>query len=176
MTNEIELTDKRFPIEEARKIALATVEQLRPHCIRIEIAGSIRRKKEMVGDIEIVAIPKPFSSGLFASGIATVVSQWKKIKGDLVYQDKRYTQRTLPEGITLDLFLADEINWGYIFAIRTGSADYSHLVLARGWVQRGFKGIGGYLFRNGERVAIPEEKDLFEIVGIPYAEPEDRNM
>ncbi len=176
MNNEIELTEKRFPLAEALKIASAVVEQLRPHCIRIEIAGSIRRKKPMVGDIEIVAIPKPFSSGLFASGIAAVADQWEKVKGDLVYQEKRYTQRILPEGITLDLFLADETNWGYIFAIRTGSADYSHLVLARGWVQRGFKGIGGYLCRDGEKVAVPEETDLFRIVGVPYAEPEDRNL
>lgn len=39
--------------------------QLAPHCDRIEIAGSIRRKKPEVKDIEIVVIPKPYEVGLF---------------------------------------------------------------------------------------------------------------
>jgi len=38
--------------------ALEIVEKLRPVCEQIEIAGSLRRGKEAVGDIEIVAVPK----------------------------------------------------------------------------------------------------------------------
>jgi len=33
----------------------------------------------------------------------------------------------IPEGIKLDLFMANIRNWGLIFAIRTGSARYSHV-------------------------------------------------
>src|SRR6201986_1940863 len=136
--------------EEALKIAEGVREQLRPHCYRCEIAGSIRRKKEEVKDIEIVAIPKPYDIGLLEHGITTVVKQWKKIKGELPC---KYTQRELPEGIKLDLFFAEEINWGYIYAIRTGSAEYSHRMLARSWVKRGYKGVDGYLSKDG--VMIP---------------------
>lgn len=47
---------------EAKKIADDVLEQIRPHCFRAEIAGSIRRLKPEVKDIEIVAIPKPFET------------------------------------------------------------------------------------------------------------------
>ena len=99
----------------ARSIALNVKAQLAPHCSRIEIAGSVRREKPEVGDIEIVAIPHPYDVGLFASGIATVVEQWPKIRGELPC---KYTRRVLPDGIELDLFFATPENWGLIYADR----------------------------------------------------------
>lgn len=164
--------EKKYPYAEAHRIALEVLEQLKPYCERIEIAGSVRRKKAEVGDIEIVAIPKPFEVGLFQSGIASVVNQWEKVKGELPC---KYTQRILPSGIKLDLFIAEESNWGYVLAMRTGSADYSHRVLANGWVREGFKSDGGYLSRDGERYEVREEKDLFKLIGVRYVEPENRN-
>jgi len=128
--------------EEALQIAEKIKAQLAPHCERIEIAGSIRRKKPFVKDIEIVAIPKPYDIGLFESGIATVVNQWPKVRGELPCE---YTQRILPDGITLDLFFAEKENWGLIYAMRIGSADYSHQVLGNAWVRQGYRGVEGYL-------------------------------
>ncbi len=158
---------------QAYKIALAAVEQLRPHCERIEIAGSIRRQKIEVKDIEIVLIPKPYETGLFASGVATVINQWPKVKGGLPC---RYTQRILPQGIAADIFFATPDNWGLILAIRTGSAAYSHTVLATGWVKAGYKSIDGMLTRDGLEVTVPEEVDLFDLIGIPMVPPEERSL
>ena len=161
--------------EEAIIIAERTLAELRPHCYRCEIAGSVRRKKPEVKDIDIVAWPKPYGFGLLESGIATVVNQWKLVKGRFPCKS---TQRILPEGINLDLFFADKNNWGYIFAIRTGSVEYNQRVLAPGWVKKGYKGVNGYLTRdnNGELRAVPEERDLFRIIGIPFVEPEQRDF
>ena len=78
----------------AKRIADSVLQELKPHCERIEIAGSIRRKKEYPNDIEIVSIPKPYDVDLFESGIATVVNKWERVKGTLPC---RYTQRILPE-------------------------------------------------------------------------------
>lgn len=75
---------------EAYQIATRIKAELQPHCERIEIAGSIRRNKPEVKDIEIVAIPKPYEIGLFESGIASVVNNWQKVKGELPC---KYTQR-----------------------------------------------------------------------------------
>jgi len=158
---------------EALKIAEQIKSLLAPHCERIEIAGSIRRRKLEVKDIEIVAIPKPYDIGLFESGIATVVNRWEKVKGELPC---KYTQRILPEGIKLDLFFAEKDNWGLIYAIRTGSAEYSHRVLATGWVRKGYKSEGGMLMANGRPVPVREEKDLFRIIGLPFRAPEERNL
>lgn len=52
--NRLLADSKKFAYAEAHSIALAVLELLRPHCIRIEIAGSIRREKPEVKDIEIV--------------------------------------------------------------------------------------------------------------------------
>ena len=45
------------PFSEVLPIAQHIVDSLSPFCERIELAGSLRRKRPMVGDIEIVAIP-----------------------------------------------------------------------------------------------------------------------
>lgn len=157
--------------EIAKMIADNVLEELRPHCYRIEIAGSIRRKKEFPNDIEIVAIPKPYDVDLFESGIATVVNQWKKVKGELPC---KYTQRMLPEGIKLDLFFATPENWGLIFAIRTGSANFSHKVLATEWVKQGFHSKGGILTKGRTEYPITEEIELFKLLGIYWTDPEKR--
>ncbi len=161
---------------QALEIATRIKSELAPHCERIEIAGSIRRKKPEVKDIEIVAIPKPYQTGLFEDGIASIVNRWEKVKGELNYGVCKYTQRILPDGIKVDLFFADAANWGLIYAIRTGSADYSHKVLATAWVKRGYNSVNGLLVKDGKTYDVREEKDLFERLSIPYAEPEHRNL
>lgn len=169
------IAEKKYAYADAYKIALEVLELIRPHCIRAEIAGSLRRKRKYVGDIEIVAIPKPYEIGLLESGLASVVNKWKKVRGEMQYGKAKYTQRILPQGIALDLFFATENNWGYIFAIRTGSADYSHKVLARNWCRQGYRGVDGYLYKNENRVEVHEEKDLFEMIKVRYVDPEYRD-
>jgi DNA polymerase/3'-5' exonuclease PolX len=162
--------------QQAYDIAFKVLKELEPHCYKVHIAGSIRRMKSEVNDIKIVCIPKDYNpSGLFATGIAKVCQQWPKIKGEFDSKKTlKNTQRSLPEGIVLDLFIANHNNWGYILAIRTGPWQYSKDVLAAGWVRRGYKGIDGYLTMRGNRIDVPEEKDLFKRIGIPYVMPENR--
>jgi DNA polymerase/3'-5' exonuclease PolX len=62
---------------EAMTIAEALVEAIHPHCERVEIAGSLRRRKDVVKDIEICVIPRtemrPDPSNLFAEPVNTDV-------------------------------------------------------------------------------------------------------
>lgn len=159
---------------EAYNIAVNTMAQLEPHCEQIAIAGSVRRKKPHVKDIEIVAIAKPYETGLFESGIATVVNGWQCVRGQLE-RHCRYTQRVLPSGIKLDLFFATKENWGWIYALRTGSADFSHQLAIR-LKQQGYKSEDGYIYRldNGRMIAVPTEEQLFHILQMHYVEPENR--
>ena len=160
-------------LPEALPIAEDLVRQLEPHCERLEIAGSIRRRRPEVGDIEIVAIPKPYGVGLFESGIAKVVNQWPKVKGELPCL---YTQRVLPQGIKLDLFFATVDNWGLQLAIRTGSADYSHHALAARWSRLGYRSANAILTRGDEVVQVREEEDLFRLIGLPWVPPDKREV
>lgn len=157
----------------AVEVSAAIVEQLKPHCERIEIAGSVRRQKETVGDIEVVCIPKPYDVGLFESGIATVVCRWEKVRGELPC---KYTQRLLPYNkIKLDLFFATPDNFGLILAIRTGSQEFSKR-LARAWVSRGYRSNMGTLWRNGAEVPTPSESEVFQAAGLPWVEPKLREV
>lgn len=169
----------------AKPIALALVEELRPHCERIHIAGSIRREKPLCRDIEVVAIPKPYQTGLFADGIAEVISQWEKIKGELPC---KYTQRriakirlangslmALSESVALDLFFACHDNYGYILALRTGSAEFNMTKLMPALKGNGYHLADGFVHYAGKRIAVPEELDLFRRAGMShYIEPKMR--
>jgi DNA polymerase/3'-5' exonuclease PolX len=164
--------------QDIKLIAENVVSELNPYCERCEIAGSIRRNKPECKDIEIVIIPK--SNGLM--DLNNIVSKWAKVKGEIT---GKYTQRVLPEGIKLDLFIATKDNWGLIYSIRTGSADFSHKVLACGWKKKGYTSENGILYKTinpcesdldyDNPTYIREEKDLFDLIGIKYIEPEFRN-
>lgn len=193
-----ELADKgrMMPLSQADRYAGQIVEALRPHCERIEVAGSVRRRRPEVGDLEVVVIPKPYGVGLFESGLVAIVNRWPKVKGNLG-PGCRYTQRMVPlvaplemdlssiagdapkavGHVKLDLFFAEPRNWGLILAIRTGSADYSHRVLARGWRRAGYKSWDGILHSSlCDKREVPEEEDLFRLIGIPWIPPEDREV
>jgi len=164
-------------LQEAKAIAEKIREDLLPHCYRCEIAGSVRRKKHEVKDIEIVIIPKPYETGLFTSGIAAIIGQWQKVKGELG-PECRYTQRIHPGGIKIDIFFARPENWGLIFAIRTGSSEYSRVELACRWVARGYHSRNGMLESGNshEVIELREEEDLFKLLGITFIKPENREV
>jgi len=154
-------------LSEVKAIAEKYQNFLKPYCSRIEIAGSIRREKPEVKDIEIVVIPKDLT------GFSNEVNKLEKVKGE---PTGKYTQRILPEGIKLDLFIANEKNWGLIFAIRTGSANFSHKILACGWVKKGYHSVNGILIKDGKEIEVREERDLFNLIGISYVGPGLRNL
>lgn len=171
-------------------MASEIVEALRPYCHRVEVAGSIRRGRDWVNDIEIVAIPKstvrqpdvdifgePFGKPTVvrAPGFLMVVDSVADplVKGRP--SDGRYLQMFTREGVKVDLFLCEPDTWGYIYAIRTGSADFMRTLAAR-WVQLGFKGIEGRLTRFGKPVPTPEERDLFDLLHMAVPLPHQREL
>jgi len=118
----------KIPLAEAEEIASRVVEKLMPYCQRIEIAGSIRRRKSEAGDIDIVAEPKrvphlfgvPFWQGIPTENLGLVVKN-----GD------QYKMVFLPEKINLDLFIVlPPAQWVVILAIRTGSTEFSHKLVS----------------------------------------------
>jgi DNA polymerase/3'-5' exonuclease PolX len=164
---------------QALVLAEEALNALVPYCDRISIAGSIRRQRPLVKDIELLAIPRLVPGGLFGDepevdpGFCIVVNQWRKVKGE---PTGKYTQRVLPGGLVLDLFTADADNWGLQLAIRTGSAGFSEHVLARRWVQLGYHSEHARLTRNGVVTPIREETGLFALLKLPWVEPWAREV
>ena len=136
-----------YPLEVAQKIAVDICYKLQPFCEKINIAGSVRRKKPEVKDIEIVCVPKqetqydmfgtPFTSGRSTGFRDSVLALGEIIKGGT---NGKYIQIKLPQGINLDLFIPDDFDYYRQYAIRTGSADYAAKIIATGWKKKGWCG------------------------------------
>jgi hypothetical protein len=126
---------------EARKVAEALLEQLRPACTRIEIKGSIARLKDEPGDIELLVIPDltpvPRARAQFGKPIPPpyntlldkMVDEMRIQKTIDVYGDgPRYKTFWLNDaGIKVDLFInIPPSHWGVQAVIRTGPRDFGH--------------------------------------------------
>lgn len=77
--------------------------------------------------------------------------------------------------LKLDLFLANETNWGVIFAIRTGSAEFSEALVTHAKLKTYYHVADGHLKRLNETVPCPEEAELFKRLHLEWVEPEKRS-
>jgi DNA polymerase/3'-5' exonuclease PolX len=188
---------KRYPLCTALAVAEGLVRQLQPYCTRIEIAGSIRRRKCLVSDIEILYISRtcarPTPGELFGTveiGQADeVLARWLR-EGTLHQRLNTLGNPTwgplnklavhAATGIPVDLFSTHEESWFNYLVCRTGPADLNRRIaqgaLARGlhWrpYEKGFRRYGP----DGEHWELADsERRVFELAGLPYREPEDRN-
>lgn len=167
--------------QEAFNLAVGITAKLADYCQRIEIAGSVRRQKPEVGDIEIVAIPNQ-SIDMFGNSTSDHwldVVDWEKHFGKIIKGGHKYKQIELFEGVNLDLFIVTPpAQWGVQFLIRTGPADFSHRFVthkAQGGMLPGYLRVqDGAIWSNNHIVETPEEADVFSLIGIPYIEPGDR--
>lgn len=190
---------------EARELAAPLLEVLRPHCERAEIAGSIRRCKTWINDIEICCVPKTVKvtapkvtreADLFeveqavdqtelfrVPGFVNTVHDWQLKSVEYGHQIKpfgdpwkgRYIKFNLPSGVQVDLFITTPEQWGYIFFIRTGSADFTTMLKTRG-AQLGIRGVDGWPVRNGITLHFREESEWFEAIGMRTPPPSEREM
>ncbi len=186
----------RRPLAEAQAAAESLVELLATGCLRIEIAGSIRRKADDCKDIEAVAVPR-FATDLLggcADDLLNVTIGGADRRGHMACRDthtgeevKRYKmddRRFYPLLLLghgapwpVDLFVVrPPAQWGAIFAIRTGPADYSARLVSAVRLTRGYRCDQGRLVSTdtGEPLDTPEERDFIEACGFAYLPPEFR--
>ena len=156
-------------LEEIRPIAEKYKDLLAPYCKRIEIAGSIRREKAECGDIELVLVRDED----MVHSLEDVLANTVKIRGTIT---GRYTQRMLPEGIKIDIFMAQEDNWGNIFLIRTGNWRFSRFMMGIRAKQVGLLHRGGYLWRGADQLYCYEEEDVFRELKMDFVDPRDREL
>lgn len=138
-------------IDKAYVVAMELMALLEPHCLRVDIAGSVRRRKQDVKDIELVCLPKiseKVTPGLFENTTTMVVdSQFIEtvnqfgiiLKGNPA--SGKYVQIYITDHqINLDLFIPSSVDYYRQLAIRTGPAEYSYAVIATAWKRKGWCG------------------------------------
>jgi len=163
-------------LNNAIQIANEIIEIIKPYCSRIEIAGSTRRAKPKVNDIEIVAIPANLNSLKNKLGMHLISMQGSKKSNPFNKAGERYIQFNY-KNEQIDLFLSSEDNWGLIYLIRTGSAEFSSKMLAR-WkkVSGGGYSENGYLHTaEGKVIITKEEIDVFKLCEMEFVKPEMRS-
>ena len=152
-------------LEDARSIAERVNDTLAPHCERIAIAGSLRRQREEVHDVDMVAIVKSGQELVF-NGLLCAIGQ-VELSGPKIIRTR------LPEGISADLYLATDDTWGGLMLIRTGSAAH-HVRLAALAKQKGWHLAGsrdGLLNEDNVRIDDGTEQSIFANLGLRYQEP-----
>ena len=166
----------RLQIGKARKYATLIASELAPFCERIEVAGSVRRGCDYVGDIDLVAIPKDMQ-GLRGRLVRNCITE---CVGD---ENLRVVTSI---GVQIDLFLArgagrDLLNqipstWGSVMLCRTGSVKHNVWFIAqakrKGLTWRTQRGL---FTEDGECVAGETEEEMFAAVGLKYVAPERRD-
>ncbi len=163
-------------LQKAAQLAGELIEFLKPYCERIELAGSTRRKKAIVHDIEIIALPGNLNTLKNKLGMHLLKMSSSRSKNPFIKAGDKYIQFKY-KGEQVDMFIADEDNWGLIYLIRTGSAAFSTHMLAS-WKKASGGGYSenGYLHtKEGRRVVTKEEIDVFNLCRMDFLEPEFRS-
>ena len=141
---------------------------------RFEAAGSFRRMRETVGDIDILVTTPEVTATLRAftsfPGVQQVYSEGE-IKSSVLVEYEAYAGgRHL---LQVDLEILDAGSWGAGLQYFTGSKD--HNVHLRGMaVDKGLKLNEYGLFRGEEKLAGASEEDVYGALGLPYIPPELR--
>jgi len=135
-----------------------------PYCERVQVAGSVRRKRPEVHDIDILLIPKPLH-------LASIVKALEPEK--VLLQGPKLT-RLLVEGVQVDLYVATPETWGAILLVRTGSPEHNIRLcsIARSRSMK-FSAARGVI-KEGRVVASRTEEEIFQALGIDYVPPENR--
>lgn len=189
------MSDKpKFPRAAALAVAKELCDALKPHCTKLIVAGSLRRRKELVGDVEILYVPQfqDVADGLFDTRkenlsdhfidcLLTVglLAKRKNTAGSEMWGEKNKLARHVATGIPVDLFSATEENWFNYLVCRTGGAENNvaicNAAIARGWKWNPYG--SGFTRASGlgeEKFTVNSERDVFEFVGLPYREPWER--
>jgi len=162
-------------LQEASKLADEVCEKLSDHFAKVLVCGSIRRKKEEVNDIDIVAIPKKESEYEFGDHTLSddikildpagnVLAKHKQAGPDR-FLDGPAIKRFFYFGMMIDLYLADETTYETLVLIRTGSKDHNvrltTLAKGKGWK---LKASGAGLVRTNGKEG--KEEQILEVIDI----------
>ena len=159
------------------RIAEQTAEQVKTivavHCDKIEIAGSVRRQRVKVHDIDFVAVTKDDANWQKISAELKRMKAHPDCSGNSVIKAQLPIQNGL---FQVDFYRAQPSNFGIHLLIRTGSAEHN-MWLAGCAISKGMRiKYSEGLLKEGNVIAGETEKGVFEALGLPYPLPPEREI
>lgn len=177
---------QRLGIVEAMPIAQGLLERLRQHkeVAQAEIAGSLRRRRETIGDVDLICALSAKGSGPTVSAAFVAFPEVQRILG----QGPTKASVLTAGGMQVDLRMVPAENFGAALLYFTGSKD--HNVKLRGRAQDAELTLnewGLYRIKEYDKaakktaeapavrpVASRTETDVYQALGLPYIAPELR--
>lgn len=172
-----------IPLGKAQKIAERVAAELRPFAKRIEIAGSIRRGRAEVGDVDLVIEASD------RRGLEKRVEARCKIEKD----GEQYLLARMADGTQLDLWFSHSPvdagqadffgnpttrpeNFGSLLLCRTGSPAHN-IALCERAKTLGLRWNPHWgIYRNGGCLASKTEEDIYQALGLPFIPPDKREL
>ena len=155
-----------LPVAEKIRSALALLPEVR----QISPAGSIRRMKETIGDIDILAAAHEGSAEAVMAAF-TSLPEVDRVLGS----GPTKSSVVLASGVQVDLRVVSEEQYGTALQYFTGSKDHNialrRRALDRGWSLSEY---GVKETKTGTNLPVLGEEDLYRMLSLPFIEPELR--
>lgn len=146
-----------------------------PEVLRVEIAGSARRKKETIGDLDILAIVKNGKG--YNKNSERVMDFFSKMPEVKNIYSKGTTRSSvkLNNGMNVDLRILREESYGAGLMYFTGSKEHN-IELRRLAISLGYKlnEYGLFEEKSGKMIAGKTEEEIYNKLGLTYITPEMR--
>lgn len=159
---------KRFRLADAENLAAPLIDYLQglDGVKRLAVAGSLRRRKDTVGDIDMVITAKD------GAAILKKLTQFEGVR-DIVSQGDTRATVILAMNLQVDVRVVPEVSFGAALYYFTGSR--AHSIAVRRIAQDKHLKLNEYgLYRGDERIAGKTEKDLSKALGMDWIPPELR--
>jgi len=134
--------------------------------LKVEVAGSYRRRKETVGDLDILVVAENWKE----------VTEWfvryEKVK-EVVSKGPTRSTVILRNDLQVDLRSVAQESYGAALNYFTGSKAHN-IRLRKMAVERGWKVNEYGIFEGEKRLGGEEEEDLYRLLGLCFIEPELR--
>ena len=175
---------------QAKSIAGEVIDLLQSAFVNLHVAGSVRRGKPQVSDIELVGIPvsttlfKQLTSSLEQDGIITK-HDYKPENYHPSYRWGDAYRGFNYKGMLIEVFCAEPETFGYIYWLRTGPGEANTAVMY--WLKqrqspvRMADGAVWYVEYHGDeyqrisQLRVPDEHTLFDLINVPFVPPSQRN-
>lgn len=158
----------RIPLGDAWPVAEEILSSLRrvPGVTKASAAGSLRRRRSTVGDIDLLVSSANPESVMETFATLERVSQ-------VSLRGPTKTTVILDNGLQVDLRVLPPERYGSLLQYFTGSKE--HNIHLRGLAQDSGLSLSEYGFkRDGEDILCPEEEDVYRTLGLPWIPPELR--
>jgi DNA polymerase (family 10) len=163
--SEVETRSGRLVAEEIAKPLVAYLQTIRG-VKQVTLAGSFRRRRDSVGDLDILV------TATRNSAVMQRFVTYDEVVDVIAQGQTRATVR-LHSGMQVDLRVVPQVSYGAALHYFTGSKAHN-IAVRRLAMDHGLKLNEYGVFRDEKRIAGRTEQEVFAAVGLPYIEPELR--